>query len=86
MAANERSNIHNDAYMTDSYSVAGPADGNLTMTTKPMNRLCVSIAFDSQGSIRTLCTGADGGRAVYLIDPVTLATKEIGRASCRERV
>ncbi len=75
MAANERSNIHNDAYMTDSYSVAGPADGNLTMTTKPMNRLCVSIAFDSQGAIRTLCTGVDGGRAVYLIDPVTLATK-----------
>lgn len=74
MAANGRSNIHNDAYMTDSYSVAGPADGNLTMTTKPMNRLCVTLAFDSQGAIRTLCTGADGGRAVYLLDPVTLAT------------
>jgi hypothetical protein len=74
MAANERSNIHNDAYMTDSFSVGGPADGDLTMTTKPMNRLCVTIAFDSRGAIRTLCTGADGGRAVYLLDPVTLAT------------
>lgn len=74
MVANEHSNIHNDAYMTDSYSIAGPTDGNPTMTTKPMNRLCVTIAFDSRGAIKTLCTGADGGRAVYLLDPVTLAT------------
>lgn len=74
MATNGRSNIHNDAYMTDSYLIAGPVDDNLTVTTKPMNRLCVSIAFDSQGAIRTLCSGADGGRAAYLLDPVTLAT------------
>lgn len=72
MAANDRSNIHNDAYMTDTYSIAGPSDENLKVTFTDMNRICVSIAFDRQGMVRTLCTGADGTRAIYRLDPFTL--------------
>lgn len=72
MAANGRSNIHNDAYMTDAYTIAGPADDQLNITTTDLSRVCITIAFDRQGSIRTLCTGQDGKRAVYLLDPTTL--------------
>lgn len=72
MAANGRSNVHNDAYMTDTYSIAGPADDNLNLTFTNMNRICITIAFNHRGSIETLCTGADSRRAVYLMDPSTL--------------
>jgi len=72
MAPNGRSNTHNDAYMTDSYAIGGPVDDAISLTFADMNRICITIGFDEQGRIRTLCTGADSRRAVYLMNPVTL--------------
>ena len=72
LAANGRSNTHNDAYMTDTYSISGPATDSLTITTLELNRICITITFDSEGRIMTLGTGVDGKRAIYLINPGSL--------------
>jgi hypothetical protein len=58
MAPNGRSNLHNDAYQTDSYRVSGPL-GNGTKTSTLFARECASITFDSQGRIVTVCVGLD---------------------------
>ena len=72
LAANGTSNVHNDAYMTDAYRIKGPVRDSLTITSLTLNRICITIAFDSEGRILTLGTGADGKRAVYLINAGTL--------------
>jgi hypothetical protein len=72
LAANGSSNVHNDAYMTDAYLMSGPEGNNLNLTFSSIPRVFITIAFDSQGRIRTLGTGADGKRAVYLLDPDSL--------------
>jgi len=72
MAPNGRSNIHNDAYQTDSYRVPGPL-GNGTTTSTFFARECASIAFDSSGRIVTVCVGLDRP-VLAVLDPVSLAT------------
>ena len=72
MAPNGRSNIHNDAYQTDSYRVSGPL-GNGTTTSTFFVRECATIAFDSRGRIVTVCVGLDRP-VLAVLDPVTLAT------------
>lgn len=74
MAQNGRSNLHNDAYMTDTYSWAGPTNDRLNILATNLNRLCASITFDQKGRLVTLGIGADSGRALYLLDPTTLTT------------
>jgi len=72
MAPNGRSNVHNDAYMTDSYAIPGPGSSALRLSFWEMNRICITIVPDGEGFIRTLCTGSDSGRAAYILDPVTM--------------
>jgi hypothetical protein len=72
LAANGRSNVHNDAYMTDAYLTSGPEGNNLNLTFLTIPRIFITIAFDRQGRILTLGTGADSKRAVYLLDPDSL--------------
>jgi hypothetical protein len=69
LSANGRNNVHNDAYMTDAYSISGPEGNNLNLKFFTIPRVFITIAFDSQGRIMSLGTGADSKRAVYLIDP-----------------
>jgi hypothetical protein len=72
MAPNGRNNLHNDAYMTDTYRVSGPlADG--PEISSLFARECASITFDSQGRIVTICVGLDRP-VLALLDPHTLAT------------
>jgi hypothetical protein len=72
MAPNGRSNIHDDAYMTDTYANPGPlGDGPETSTL--FVRECGSITFDSQGRIVTVCVGLDRP-VLALLDPQTLRT------------
>ena len=72
MAPNGRSNIHDDAYMTDTYTVPGPlGDGPEPSTF--FVRECASVTFDSQGRIVTICVGLDRP-VLALLDPHTLAT------------
>ena len=72
MAPNGRSNLHNDAYQTDSYRVSGPL-GDGTKTSTFFARECGSIAFDSAGRIVTVCVGLDRP-VLAVLDPVSLAT------------
>ena len=44
LAANGRSNLHDDAYMTDSYKQSGPLGRGTTRTSTLLGRECASIA------------------------------------------
>ncbi len=73
MAPNGRSNIHDDAYQTDAYVVAGPLGRNPETLSTLRNAECASVTFDSAGRIVTICVGVEGPR-LEKIDPVTLET------------
>lgn len=72
LAANGKSNVHNDPYMTDSYAFSGPEGNDLKLTFFSIPRVFITIAFDRQGRILTLGTGADSKRAAYLLTPDSL--------------
>jgi hypothetical protein len=72
MAPNGRSNIHNDAYMSDVYRISGPLGDGPEVSTL-FARECGSIAFDSEGRIVTICVGLDFP-VLALLDPHTLET------------
>ena len=74
LAPNGRSNMHNDAYMTDTYEIDGPAG------KKPIVRLksyaddintCVTLAFDRQDRILTTSAAMLEYR-ILLLDPESL--------------
>lgn len=71
MAPNGRSNIHDDAYMTDAYRVAGPLGSDMEVLSTYQQAECASVTFDGRGRIVTICVGVEGPRLV-MIDPVTL--------------
>jgi hypothetical protein len=72
MAPNGRSNIHNDAYQTDTYRVSGPLGDGAEISTF-FARECASVTFDSLGRIVTICVGLDRP-VLALLDPHTLQT------------
>jgi hypothetical protein len=76
MAPNSRSNLHDDAYMTDSYPQAGPLGHAMTRTSTLLGRECASTAFDSKDRIVTVCVGLDGPQ-LQLLDPRTLDTQAV---------
>ena len=55
MAANGTSNIHNDSYMSDTYTWAGPLGKNTKVTSSFTRGECASITFNSQGQIVAIC-------------------------------
>jgi hypothetical protein len=70
MAPNGRSNIHDDAYMTDTYRVSGPL-GDGPEISSLFARECASVTFDSEGRIVTICVGLDRP-VLAMLDPHTL--------------
>ena len=67
MAPDGRSNIHVDAYQTDTNKRAGP------LGRRPMRRAstfqsadCATVTFDSAGRIVTICVGLEGPRLMLL--------------------
>ncbi len=72
MAPNPRNNIHDDAYMTDTYRIPGPLGDGAELSTL-FNRECGSTTFDSAGRILTVCVGIDRP-VMALLDPHTLRT------------
>jgi hypothetical protein len=66
MAANGRSNLHDDAYMSDTYSVAGPLGRDMERLSTFFAADCASVTFDRAGRIVTICVGLDGPRLVML--------------------
>lgn len=71
MAANGRSNLHDDAYMTDTYQGPGPLGRDAETLSTFMGADCASVTFDGAGRIVTICVGIEGPRLV-LLDPRTL--------------
>jgi hypothetical protein len=71
MAPNGRSNLHDDAYQTDTYTWAGPLGDGITTTSALFLRECGSITFDSRDRIVTVCVGLDKP-VLAMLDPDTL--------------
>jgi uncharacterized repeat protein (TIGR02543 family) len=74
LAPNGKSNMHNDAYMSDAYEISGPLGINPEVILHrygEFTNLCVTITFDRKGRILTVNARPD---AFYLllIDPDTL--------------
>ena len=72
MAPNERSNLHVDAYQTDTNVLTGPLGRSPSTISTFYSAVCGSVTFDSRGRIVTVCVGL-GGPTLKLLDPVTLA-------------
>src|SRR5438128_11884878 len=71
MAPNGRSNLHDDAYMTNTYLWSGPL-GNSMETLSTFQRAdCASLTVDSAGRLVTVCVGLEGPRLV-MFAPQTL--------------
>ena len=71
MAPNGRSNIHDDAYQSDSYRQAGPLGPNITVSSALFERECASVTFDRAGRLVTICVGLDRP-VLALLDPASL--------------
>src|SRR4051794_1921002 len=76
MAPNGLSNLHDDAYQTDTYLWSGPL-GRRTRTQSAfyvapgIARECASITFDSRRRLVAICVGLDRP-VLAVIDPATL--------------
>src|SRR5687768_3745840 len=71
MAPNGFSNIHADAYQTDTYGWGGPLGRDIQTSSTLFFRECVSPSLDSDGHLAVICVGLDHAVAT-LLDPVTL--------------
>ena len=71
LAANGRSNIHDDSYMTDAYAQSGPLGRGTAVSSTYQNQECASVTFDRRGRMVTVCVGLHGP-ALELLDPTTL--------------
>ncbi len=76
MAPNERSNLHTDAWQTDTDRLPGPLGRGMTRVSAMHTSECASVTFDSKGRIETVCVGLQGpgggGAGLFLLDPKTL--------------
>jgi hypothetical protein len=75
MAPNDRSNLHQDAYQTDTSRGLGPLGHGMTQTSTLKTADCGSVTFDSRGRIVTICVGLVRPTLVVM-DPNSLATIE----------
>jgi hypothetical protein len=71
MAPNGRSNLHDDAYMTNTYLWSGPLGNSMQTLSTYQNGECASLTFDSAGRIVAICIGLEAPRLV-MFDPKTL--------------
>ena len=73
MAANDNSNIHDDAYQTDTANRPGPLGRGMKRVSAYKQAECASLTFDRKGRIETVCVGIERPTLV-LMDPETLDT------------
>src|SRR6476469_9735520 len=73
MAPNARSNIHNDAYMTDTYQGGGPLGHGTARTSTFISHECASLTFDTKNRIVAICVGLEAP-ILEMLDPKTLDT------------
>ena len=60
MAPNGKSNIHDDAFQSDTYKVLGPLGRGMERRSTFLSRECASTAFDQEGRLISICVGVDG--------------------------
>ena len=82
LAPDPGNNIHNDAYMTDSYTGRGPLGVSPKVTSTLQVAECASLTFDRRGRLETVCVGATTP-TLKLFDPTTL--KQIASYSLPNR-
>jgi hypothetical protein len=70
MAAGNFSNIHNNSYMTDTYTQAGPLGKNTSVTSVYAKGECASVTFNSKGQIVAICLLP--GKPAYLTMAATV--------------
>ena len=73
MAPNGASNIHMDAYMSDTYRTSGPLGQSPAVKSSFLTGECGTTTFDGMGRIISVCLGPFTTR-LYLIDPESLDT------------
>src|SRR4051794_41661274 len=71
MAPNGSSNLHEDAWQTDTSRNPGPLGGAMTRTSTFYARECGSITFDGRGRLVTVCVGLDKPQ-LKILEPGTL--------------
>jgi hypothetical protein len=71
MAPNGRSNLHDDAYMSNTYLFPGPIGHQMQTLSTFQAAECASVTIDRLGRLVTVCIGLEGVRVVML-DPKTL--------------
>ena len=71
MAPNGRSNLHDDAYMTNTYLWSGPLGSNMQTLSTFQSAECASLTVDSAGRLVSICIGLEGPR-LAMFDPQTL--------------
>src|SRR3954454_20173617 len=71
MAPNGRSNIHDDAYMTDTYQGAGPLGKGIARSSTFLSHECASITIDSKNRLVSICVGLEAP-ILEMFDPKTL--------------
>ncbi|WP_028477304.1 hypothetical protein [Nocardia sp. CNY236] len=70
LAPNGDSGVHNDGWMSDTYTRPGPLGHTPQTNSVLLGNLCISAAFDRAGRIVASCLGLDP--SLYLIDPATM--------------
>jgi hypothetical protein len=73
MAANDDSNLHDDAFQTDTADRPGPLGREPTRTSTFEIAECATVTFDRRGRIVTVCVGLDRP-TLKLMHPRTLET------------
>src|SRR6202040_1659407 len=76
MAPNGRSNIHMDAYMSDTYATAGPLGHAPTVKSAVLLGIGGTVTFDRAGRIIVMAIGK-ASRRLLLLDPVTLGLEAV---------
>ena len=71
MAANDRSNLHDDAYQSDAGRTPGPLGYGPAVASTLYTQECASVTFDRLGRILTVCVGL-ATVDLRLLDPRTL--------------
>jgi hypothetical protein len=71
MAPADNSNVHDDAYMSNTYQEPGPLGRGDQVLTLSASGVCGSVTFDTSGRIVSVCVGP-AGPTLEMIDPKTL--------------
>lgn len=71
MAANGRSNLHDDAWQSDAGPTPGPLGHSPEVVSTLFTQECASVTFDREGRILTVCVGLETVD-LRMLDPETL--------------